>query len=137
MTRRSLVRLLGAAVTGLVAGSRTHAEEIAGLPSPAPPPRHVCQGLNACKGQGSCKHGCSGHGCEGKNDCRGKGGCAAPAAQHACAGKNSCKGIGGCASGNKGCAAKNTCKAKGGCEVPLRVDHFTRRKKAAQGHPSS
>jgi hypothetical protein len=129
--------LLGAAVAGLLAGSRSSAQDEGASPSATPAPRHVCQGLNACKGQGFCKHGCSGHGCAGQNDCRGKGGCATPTAQHACAGKNGCKAMGGCATGNKGCAGKNTCKGKGGCEVPLRVDHFTKRKKAAESHPSS
>jgi hypothetical protein len=125
ITRRRAVRLLSAAVSGILLGSRASAGERS--PSPPPVPKHVCKGLNACRGQGSCKHGCSGHGCKGQNDCRGKGGCAAPAAQHACAGKNACKGIGGCASGDRGCAGKNSCRGKGGCEVPLRVEHASAR----------
>ena len=129
MRRRDLTALLGAAVAGIVAGARLDAHEA--QPSPAPSPKHVCQGLNECKGQGACKHGCSGHGCHGKNDCRGKGGCAAKAAQHRCAGKNACKAMGGCATGDSGCAGKNTCKGHGGCEVPLKVEHTTLRKRAA------
>jgi len=129
MKRRSMATLLGAAIAGVLAGSRLRAQDERASPSPSPAPRHVCRGLNECKGKGYCKHGCSGHGCAGKNDCRGKGGCAAVAAQHRCAGKNGCKGTGGCAAGNKGCAGKNTCKGRGGCEVPLRVEHETKRRK--------
>ena len=126
MRRRDLTVLLGAAVAGILTGASTHAQEAS--PSPPPLPKHVCKGLNACKGQGVCKHGCSGHGCRGHNDCRGQGGCAALAAQHTCAGKNECKAIGGCATGDKGCAGKNTCKRRGGCEVPLKIEHTRLRK---------
>jgi hypothetical protein len=35
--------------------------------------------------------------------------------KHACKGKNSCKGKGGCKAGDAGCKAKNSCKGKGGC----------------------
>lgn len=31
----------------------------------------VCEGINACKGQGACAGG--GHGCAGKNACKGQG----------------------------------------------------------------
>jgi hypothetical protein len=31
----------------------------------------ICDGINACKGQGSCAGG--GHGCAGKNACKGQG----------------------------------------------------------------
>ena len=131
MKRRGFSTGLAAAVAGLVSGARIAAQD-----SPAPAttkaPKHVCQGLNACKGQGGCAHGCSNHGCHGKNDCKGKGGCAAEAAKHACKGQNACKEIGGCASGDRGCAAKNSCKGKGGCEVPLKIEHTKARKGAAK-----
>ena len=130
MTRRRMSLLLGAAIAGLMSGSRVGvrgaaAEEARG-------PKHVCKGLNQCKGQGQCKHGCSGHGCSGKNDCKGKGGSAAEAAQHSCKGANTCKQIGGCASGDRGCAGRNSCKGKGGCEVPLKVEHAKVREQAAK-----
>jgi hypothetical protein len=130
MKRRTATSLLAAAVAGLVAG-RSRADQ-AGKPDAAKPAKHVCQGLNECKGQGGCKHGCSGHGCHGKNDCKGKGGCASTEAYHACAGKNDCKGVGGCAAGDQGCAGKNSCKGKGGCEVPLKIEHGGARKAASQ-----
>ena len=129
MKRRTMTSLLAAGVAGLWAGVGRAAEE--GNPDPSPHPRHVCQGLNACKGQGGCKHGCSGHGCHGQNDCRGKGGCASVSAYHACEGKNSCKGLGGCASGDKGCGGENTCKGRGGCEVPMKIEHAVLRKARA------
>jgi len=127
LRRREFPAALGAAVAGILSGVRLEAQG-----SPAPPatkaPKHVCQGLNACKGQGGCAHGCGNNGCAGKNDCKGRGGCAADAAKHACKGKNVCKEIGGCATGDRGCAAKNTCKTKGGCEVPLKIEHTKARK---------
>ena len=136
MRRREFSGVLGAAVAGILAGPKWAVSEASPQPS-TPPARHVCKGLNSCKGQGVCKHGCSGHGCKGHNDCKGKGGCAAQAAQHACAGKNHCKGIGGCASGDNGCAGKNSCKGRGGCEVPLKIDHTVARQQESlrRGRP--
>src|SRR5260221_5209391 len=131
MKRRSVTSLVAAAVAGLWAGASTRVQGAQSSPEASKAPKHVCKGLNECKGQGACKHGCSGHGCHGKTDCRGQGGCAAEAAQHRCAGKNRCKAIGGCASGDKGCAGKNSCKGRGGCEVPLKVEHTTARKAAS------
>ena len=131
MRRREFAGFLGAAVAGLASGARSAAQEKAvGEDKTA---KHVCKGLNECRGQGQCKHGCGNNGCAGKNDCKGRGGCAARAAQHACKGKNSCKGIGGCASGNKGCAGRNSCKGKGGCEVPLSTEHTRARERASKG----
>jgi len=121
MDRRRFTALLGAAVAGLAGAPRARARDEAAETSKEP--KHVCKGLNECKGQGSCKHGCGNNGCGGKNDCKGKGGCASEAARHACQGQNTCKGLGGCASGDKGCAARNSCKGKGGCEVPLKIEH--------------
>src|SRR5215470_14444367 len=56
--------------------------------------KHVCKGMNSCKGKGGCKTGDAG--CAGKNSCKGKGGCASADMEHACKGMNSCKGQGGC-----------------------------------------
>lgn len=69
--------------------------------------KHVCRGLNQCKGQGA----------GGGNDCAGMGACATIAA-HECASQNECKGQGGC--GEK--PGENACKTKGSCAVPL-MDH--------------
>jgi hypothetical protein len=66
--------------------------------------KHVCRGLNVCKGKGK----------GGDNECAGKGSCAL-AAPHGCHAENQCKGQGGC--GNE--PGLNACKAKGACAVPL------------------
>jgi hypothetical protein len=134
MRRRRFSALLGAAVAGLVSGSRASTQE-----NPADQrrtPKHVCKGLNECKGQGGCAHGCSGNGCHGRNDCKGKGGCAAEAAKHGCKGKNTCKALGGCTTGDKGCAGRNTCKGRGGCEVPLKIEHTKARERQSAGKAS-
>jgi hypothetical protein len=60
---------MGAAVTGIVAGSTV-------LLADDPPKKvakHDCKGKNDCKGQGGCKT--SANGCKAKNDCKGQGGC--------------------------------------------------------------
>jgi hypothetical protein len=69
--------------------------------------KHVCRGLNMCKGAGA----------GGKNACAGQGACATLAGQE-CATQNACKGQGGC--GEK--PGENACKGMGGCHVPLK-DH--------------
>lgn len=66
--------------------------------------KHVCRGLNACKGQGADK----------MNECAGKGTCAT-VEHHTCHYKNSCKNLGGCGE----TVASNECKGKGECGVPL------------------
>lgn len=73
---------------------------------------HVCRGLNACKGNGSCKT--LANACKGKNACAGQGACAT-AEKHDCSGFNTCKGQGGC--GER--PGENSCKEKGACAVPL------------------
>jgi hypothetical protein len=67
--------------------------------------KHVCRGLNMCKGAG------------GENACAGAGACATLAA-HECAGQNECKGQGGCGA----TPGENACKGMGSCAVPLK-DH--------------
>jgi hypothetical protein len=131
MRRRRVAGWLAAAIAGIAAGSRLEARVDEG-PGSENAPKHVCKGLNACKGQGGCEHGCGNHGCHGKNDCKGKGGCAAEAAKHACKGQNACKGIGGCDSGDQGCAGRNTCKGNGGCKVPLKIEHAKDRERQRQ-----
>lgn len=66
--------------------------------------KHLCRGLNACKGQGA----------DGKNDCAGQGTCATYE-HHLCGGNNKCKGQGGC----HNTVGTNECAGKGGCSVPL------------------
>jgi hypothetical protein len=67
--------------------------------------KHVCRGLNKCKGAGG----------GGENACAGTGACATLAA-HECGKQNDCKGQGGC--GEK--PGENACKGMGGCAVPLK-----------------
>lgn len=67
--------------------------------------KHVCRGLNMCKGAGG----------GGENACAGQGTCATFAA-HECGTHNECKGQGGC--GEK--PGENACKGMGKCAVPLK-----------------
>jgi hypothetical protein len=69
--------------------------------------KHLCRGLNACKGQGA----------GSDNACAGQGSCTT-LEHHACGGENKCKGQGGCGEN----ALENECAQKGGCHVPL-MDH--------------
>jgi hypothetical protein len=128
------VQAIGLAVAGVLAGSRL----LSALPkdaakgegkkssagdekkdkAQASSDKHVCKGMNSCKGKGGCKSG--DNGCSGKNSCKGKGGCASAEMKHSCKGMNACKGQGGCKSGESGCAGKNSCKGKGGCAVPVK-----------------
>jgi len=70
--------------------------------------KHVCRGLNTCKGKGGC--GAT----KGTNDCAGQGGCAT-VAHHSCGSQHDCKGQSGCGE----TAGINSCKGKGGCGVPV------------------
>ncbi len=66
--------------------------------------KHVCQGLNACKGKGK----------GGDNECAGQGKCFTTN-KHTCHYENDCKYQGGCGES----VASNECKGKGECGVPL------------------
>lgn len=109
LDRRKFHELSAAAVGGLVAGtlagcgSNEPAKPNAGPPGKTAGERHLCRGLNECKGQGA----------SGKNDCRGQGDCAT--LTHSCSGQNDCKGQGGCGPA----AGANDCKGQGGCQAPL------------------
>lgn len=81
--------------------------ELAKVPNDWMADKHVCKGLNACKGKGA----------GGKNDCVGQGECAT-VAKATCHGSNTCKYLGGC--GNS--VGQNECKGKGECGVPLSSD---------------
>src|SRR5262245_9477882 len=116
--RRDFNKLTAAALGGLAAGTilgcggDKPAPPAAGTPAtPGPaavaattPEKHLCRGLNECKGQGK----------GGQNACRGQGACAT-VAESTCAGQNECKGLGGCGE----TAGANECKTKGGCHIPL------------------
>ena len=110
LDRRDFNKLTTAALGGLAAGSILGCgSEPAPGPGPAVTPvaasdKHLCRGLNECKGQGK----------GGQNACRGQGACHT-VAEHSCGGQNECKGLGGCGE----TAGANECKTKGGCHVPL------------------
>ena len=94
MDRRDFSKIMGAAVAGMLAGSKV----VSAFSGEEGGDKHVCKGMNECKGKGGC----------------------ATAAKHDCKGHNECKGQGGCKSGDNGCAGKNSCKGKGGCSVPVK-----------------
>jgi hypothetical protein len=115
MNRREFAKkALGAAAMGVLASTALLAVE---TPKAEGSDKHVCKGMNSCKGKGGCAT--KENGCAGQNSCKGKGGCAT-SAKHDCKGKNACKGQGGCKSGDNGCAGKNSCEGKGGCAVPIK-----------------
>jgi hypothetical protein len=131
LDRREFHKLTAAALGGLVAGSLAGCQpaDQGGATTPVAPTaaegaamgdaasgepaadKHVCRGLNACKGQGA----------DGQNSCAGQGSCATAAA-HSCHGHNECKGQGGCGES----AGSNSCKGQGECAVPLSDSTWTR-----------
>jgi hypothetical protein len=125
LNRRNFNRLTAAALGGMVAGASwgcgSKSDPNAGVAPPSGPgaptggdaveggsvaagEKHVCRGLNDCKGQGA----------GGENACRGQGQCATYE-RHDCAGENACKGQGGCGE----TVGLNDCKGQGGCALPL------------------
>ena len=86
MTRSMRALLVGAALSGFVAGAGTTAmAQNAGADRrtkghsdkkarSSKTEKHACKGQNSCRGKGGCKTG--DNGCKGKNSCKGKGGCA-------------------------------------------------------------
>lgn len=106
LDRRQFHQLTAAALGGLVAGATLgcgNSQPVASAPAGGTD-KHLCRGLNECKGQGA----------GGKNDCRGQGECAT-VEHHSCGGDNTCKGLGGCGPS----VGANDCAGKGGCKVPL------------------
>src|ERR1700743_130975 len=80
MNKSVRLLLMGAALTGFVAGQNAFAQDTtktddtakadAGAKTKkAKVEKHACKGQNSCKGNGGC--GAT----KGKNDCKGKGGC--------------------------------------------------------------
>jgi hypothetical protein len=129
LNRREFHTLAAAAVGGAIAGSMAGCskkpKENAGNGKDAgkgggdvaanPAEKHLCKGLNTCKGKGK----------DGKNDCRGMGSCATYKS-HSCSGENDCKGQGGC----QGKVGTNDCKKMGSCHVPLVGDSWKEAKDA-------
>ena len=106
LSRRDFSRLTMAAFGGVLLGSTLagQAAETKNDPANMLGDKHVCRGLNTCKGKGKGE----------KNSCAGMGDCATAEA-HSCHGENACKGQGGCG----GHPGENSCKGQGSCEVPL------------------
>jgi len=117
LSRRDFGRLTAAAFGGVLLGSTLvgHAADEEGKAAPAGDDKHVCRGLNTCKGKGK----------GSKNSCAGMGNCATVDA-HTCKGENACKGQGGCG----GHAGANSCKGQGGCDVPLKEKSWKHARKA-------
>ncbi len=105
LNRRQFQRLTGAALGGMMIGA-TMAKGAAPAAEPSPMfvDKHICRGINTCKGKGA----------SGKNDCAGQGSCAL-AQKHGCHADNACKGQGGCGEH----PGENSCKGQGACAVPL------------------
>ncbi len=111
LNRRSFNRLAAAAFGGMMTGAAIGCRQetapngaSSNNDAVAAGEKHLCRGLNDCRGQGF----------GGANECRGQGQCATYE-RHSCAGENACKGQGGCGE-NPGL---NSCKGQGGCAVPL------------------
>ena len=106
LSRRDFGKLTVAAFGGILLGSTLvgRADEPEGKDAPATGEKHICRGLNTCKGQGK----------GGRNSCAGMGNCATVDA-HSCKSENACKGQGGCGEH----PGENSCKSQGGCEVPM------------------
>lgn len=109
MNRREFEKLGMAAFAGLVAGSSVQGADAKKekKKNPLLTDKHICRGLNTCKGKGGGK-------AKGENECAGMGACAVAAA-HSCHGENECRGQGGCGEH----PGENECKGKGACGVPL------------------
>ena len=101
--RRDFHHLTAAALGGLAAGTLLGCSGPGGGGATASD-KHLCRGLNDCKGQGK----------GGDNACRGQGACAT-AKEATCGGNNECKGLGGCGE----TVGANDCKGKGACHIPL------------------
>src|SRR5258708_1465769 len=78
MTRSMRALLMGAALTGFVAGTTvvSSAQDTGGdkaatgkKATKVKKEKHACKGMNSCKGKGGCGS------TKGKNDCKGKGDC--------------------------------------------------------------
>ncbi len=119
LSRRDFGKLTAAAFGGVLLGStligRAADKSTEHDPALLLGDKHVCRGLNTCKGKGT----------GGDNSCAGMGNCSL-ADKHSCKGENSCKGQGGCGE----YPGQNSCKGQGGCEVPLKEKTWKTARKA-------
>jgi hypothetical protein len=119
LSRRDFGKLTMAAFGGVVLGSALTGRAAEGDskhdPSLLLQEKHVCRGLNTCKGKDK----------SASNSCAGMGNCATYEA-HGCDGHNTCKGQGGCGE----YAGQNACKGHGSCEVPLKNKAWKAARKA-------
>ena len=119
LSRRDFSKLTMAAFGGVLLGTAMTAGAAEGDAKHDPElllqDKHVCRGLNTCKGKGK----------GGDNSCGGTGNCATAEA-HSCKGDNACKGQGGCGE----YAGQNSCKGQGACEVPLSEKTWKKARKA-------
>ena len=97
MTKSVRLLLMGAALTGFVAGQNAFAQA-AGGDTKKDDTKKADSGDKASKSSKKDKHAC-----KGQNSCKGKGGCGETK------GKNDCKGQGACAT--NGHPGKDACKA--------------------------
>lgn len=114
VSRRDFHRLAGVAVGGLILGATTSAQAAENDPANIMADKHICRGLNTCKGKGK----------GADNACAGTGACATAQA-HGCGGSNACKGQGGCGSH----PGENACKGQGECDVPLKEKTWKKARK--------
>src|SRR5215469_55432 len=118
LSRRDFGKLTMAVCGGVLMGTNLTggaAEDSQHDPALLLQDKHVCRGLNTCKGKGK----------GGDNSCAGTGKCALVEA-HSCKGDNACKGQGGCGD----FAGQNACKGQGSCEVPLTDKTWKKARKA-------
>ena len=117
LSRRDFGRLTAAAFGGVLLGSALvgRAADSEEKPAAGSDDKHVCRGLNTCKGKGK----------DAKNSCAGTGNCATAEA-HSCKGENACKGQGGCGEH----PTENSCKGQGDCSVPLKEKTWKKARKA-------
>lgn len=118
LSRRDFGKLTMAVFGGVLLGTTLgHGAESEGKHDPLLllQDKHVCRGLNTCKGKGK----------GGDNSCAGTGKCATTDA-HGCKGDNACKGQGGCGE----YPGQNACKGLGSCDVPLSDKTWKKARKA-------
>jgi hypothetical protein len=118
LSRRDFGKLTMAAFSGVLLGTALTAgaaESDKHDPALLLQDKHVCRGLNTCKGKAK----------GGDNSCAGTGNCATAEA-HSCKGDNTCKGQGGCGE----YPGQNSCKGQGGCDVPLKEKTWKTARKA-------
>lgn len=122
LSRRDFGKLTMAAFGGVLMGatltSRAAENDNKHDPALLLQDKHVCRGLNTCKGKGK----------GADNSCAGTGNCATAEA-HSCKGDNSCKGQGGC----EEYPGQNSCKGQGSCDVPLKEKTWKKARKSFEG----